>query len=178
MDTARSTFRWVAQPGGYQWRTAQVVGPDQTSEETALWAGETHTGQTQPLRQYRPLVDQTGLFLLFAGTALTQEGILGFVDRFGMLLNATVTVTPPAQVRTPRQRRLWETLAMHSEGLGFWLQEVIKMREAVRVWRLLERGDAAGLARHIRRAGRGKQLSLVYDSHPDLPEGAQPEPPD
>ena len=178
MDPAFSAFRWTVQPGAYRWRTPQVVGPEQRSEERALWAGETHTGQTQPLRQYHPLVDQTGLFLLFAATPLTQEGILGFVDRFGMLLNATVTVTPPAQVRTPRQRRLRETLAVHSEGLEFWLQEVIKMREAVRVWRLLEQGDADGLARHIRRSGRGKQLSLVYDSHPDLAEGAQPEPPD
>lgn len=170
-------FWWAVQPGAYRWRTATVVGPGEDRAETSLWVMGGGSGPGGRPRPYQPLREQTGLFQIFAGTPPTREGVLHFADRFGMLLDASLTVTPPDPIRG-RRAKLKETLAQHREGYEFWRAEVLKMREAVRIWEMLE-GDADGLARHVRlRQAEGGQTQAEYDSHPDLPAGAVPPHPD
>lgn len=175
MDLDRNPFRWAVQPGAYSCRTATVVGKQGRQDyRTFVWV-EGDNLALPPPRRYEPLAEQTGLFLTFAATPPTQEGILHFADRFGMLLDARVTVTPPT---AGRRTKLRETLAQHCEPYELWYSEILKMREAVRVWTMLEQGDHEGLASRIRWTKEGRRSQVEYDSHPELTRGAEPPPPD
>lgn len=94
MDIRFNGFIWHVHPGAYAWGTGAVFGDEDRyggSPPPALSTGYYPAPGAAPLRRYSPLVDQTGLFLLFAETNPTQRGIFDFVNRFGMLLSARVT---------------------------------------------------------------------------------------
>ncbi len=174
-------FSWLVQPGAYCWRPAPAPstaeeGPAKAGDD--LWAGQPDVSPASPARQYHPLREYTGLFQIFATTPPNPEGVRAFADRFGMLLDARPSV---ASVRTKRRkgRRTRVTLAEHSEPFHMWRTEILQMREAVRLWRMLEEADREGLGSHVRcqrRSARG--ASVEYDSHPQLPAGVEPPPPD
>jgi hypothetical protein len=170
-------LRWAVQPEAYQWRRAATARRGEVPSGATLCVSD-FVGPRPPVRRYHPLQEQTGLFLIFAGTPPTEEGILTFANRFGMLLNATVTVTtPPPGGRKKAKRN--ETLAPHEEGYELWRTAILEMRNAVQLWQFLEQGDTESLARHIRwKKGEGKGQQAEYDSHPGLPAGKNPPAPD
>jgi hypothetical protein len=170
-------LRWAVQPEAYQWRPAATARRGESQSGAALCVSD-FVGPRPPVRRYLPLQEQSGLFLIFAETPPTEDGILKFVNRFGMLLNATVTVTtPPPGGRKKAKRN--ETLAPHEEGYELWRTAILEMRNAVQLWQFLEQGDTESLARHIRwRKGEGKSQQAEYDSHPELPAGKHPPAPD
>lgn len=171
MKSNSPSCRWAVQPGAYVWRTATVVGKEGQHTTTFLAVASDNRNLSPP-RRYDPLSEQTGLFLIFAATPTTQEGIRYFADRFGMLLNAKITVTPPT---TGRRTRLREVLSQHCEPYEQWQGEIVRMQEAVRLWNLLEGGDEEELSRHVRwTKAAGKNSRVEFDSHPELPPGVEP----
>lgn len=178
MPITPGPFSWVVQSGAYTWTSPVTAGTGETPRTAALCLSVGDAPPTSPER-YQPLVEQTGLFLVFAATEPTQSGVMGFADRFGMLAHAQLTLTPPDRVRGRRGSRLREALARQDESLEFWQTKILKMREAVRIWEMLERGDLSRLAAHIRWVeGADPWPTAEYDSHPDLRPGERPEPPD
>jgi hypothetical protein len=129
---------------------------------------------------YHPLHDHTGLFRTFGETPPTEEGILGFARRFGLLLDA----------RTGLVRREWRrggrrgetgslALLPHQEPFDLWNEQITRMHAAVKVWAALEEGDEGRLAHHLRwSADAAGPCAVEFDSHPQLPPGASPPPPD
>jgi hypothetical protein len=171
-------FCWYVQPGAYRWEPAPGIR-DEDDEPTppGISVGAWDPGRAGQLRRYAPLRDQTGLFLLFAETPPTPQGILGFASRFGLLYSARTTQRP----RRSRPRRggeeVVEVLAEHYEPHESWASEILTMRLAVDVWRWLEAGDSARLARHLRWHGRpGEPATVEVVSDPDLPDDAPHEP--
>src|ERR1700722_16068247 len=81
MDAIDDTPQW-RYPGGYQWlphrnpATTQPLDRRDRVLSTGLPAG------TYDLVRYKPPVD---LFLTFANTACTEDGMRQFADRFGLL---------------------------------------------------------------------------------------------
>lgn len=88
----------------------------------------------------RPL-ERTGLFQVFAALDPTEDAIVRFADRFGLLRQ--VPGTEPAGMEP------------FAETIESWRVEIAAMADAVEVWRLLRDDDRSSLSKFIRweRAG-------------------------
>jgi hypothetical protein len=120
------------------------------------WSGP---DESVPGRLYAPLRKHTGLFRSFAAAKPDAEGFLEFANKYGNLADYFSAV--------------------------MWHREVIKMREALRVWDYIRKEDWNNLSRHFTwitepyaKATNDENKSLVYDSHPHLPQGKKPPFPD
>lgn len=87
-------------------------------------------------RRYRPLSDETGLFLMFAQLEPTQAGILSFATQYGLLGGR-------AEIRVAGTEQVGELLHV-------WVEEIKAMRGVVGLW------DAV-------RAGRPNAVSTVLE---------------
>jgi len=88
-----------------------------------------------------------GLFQSFATVKPTLEGILAFASNYGNLKDHC--------------------------GLQEWLTEIEAMRQAVSVWKYLNKFDEekVTLRRHFQwKKGYRDEMLVVYDSHPESPE--------
>jgi hypothetical protein len=117
------------------------------------------------LEEYTPLRDERALFIVFSETELTDEGVLGFVNSFGLL------GAPASRNARPE---VWNDPATHERGdaPGEVLQHVRWMREAIRLWKLVQAGDQEGLADSFRWEGTDTVLYLrPEDSPPGIDVG-------
>jgi transposase-like protein len=175
MDAIDDTPQW-RYPGGYQWlphESAITTNPlDQ--RERVLCTGLPTGGYS--LVDYRP---PANLFLIFANTLCTEEGMLLFANQYGLLgltesegaVMVRLKSDPEAAVG-----RLLEWTDGNRRGaldtgelLSAWQRQLQDLREAVALWsaaREAGSGDGASLARCV----QWPRKNLVYyDSHPDLP---------
>src|SRR5262245_45140397 len=89
-------------------------------------------------RPYTPLRSNPALYLELADTPPTLEGILSFANRYGLLgitdsIHNPATVTPAPGVSGGECRQV--------ESFETWKIEMVWLREAVRIWGLIEEGD-------------------------------------
>jgi hypothetical protein len=177
-------FFWYVQPGTYTWGPGPVFADDHKyapdSIPPALGVGFLPVPEVRPLRCYAPLREHTGLFRTFAETEPNEEGAKDFADRFGLLSAAPLN---RESLRKPRISATGKVvviaLAPHAERMELWRGQIVAMRHAVAVWQRLGAGEHAKLARHVswERDAAGLR-SVVFDTHPDLPPGAEPPAPD
>jgi hypothetical protein len=141
MDTALDEFVWSVPVEGFRWVAARA----DSKRERWLTDGQPVSLLRRQERTYRPLKEQTGLFLMFAKMEPTEEGVLKFANRFGSLLGQT---THAKQV-TLRE----DTAAPASswaEPLDLWQRESRDMRAATEVWAAICDNDRAGLERVLK----------------------------
>jgi len=102
------------------------------------------------------------------------------VDRFGLLLSARIATKPPGRTRgRAAGTAVVEVLVPYAERLDLWRNEILSMRHAVAVWQQLEAGESRELCRHVLwERDRAGLKAVLFDTHPDLPPGAAPAPPD
>jgi hypothetical protein len=119
------------------------------------------------MRGYRPLAGTLSLYQALAKVEPTEEGVLAFVRRYGPLGEGVET-----SAETPEDR--YATV----EPLPAWRKTVVWLREWIRLWDMIKRGDRDGLARFIKWRGKEKvfyQASPALHAalgHPEeLPEG-------
>jgi hypothetical protein len=107
-----------------------------------------------PFRRYFPLREESGLFLVFTETPRTEAGALGFANRYGFLgLTATEAMSAEAGHKLPA-----DLDGARGESEVGWMMEVFRMAEAVRLWRLVQAEDLAGLAEVIRWDANGEAV--------------------
>jgi hypothetical protein len=82
-------------------------------------------------RPYSPLTEETGLFRIFADTAQTPEGCLGFASGHGVLGLGTSSLPD---------------LLPGSEGVPAWIREIQRLSYLVALWELARRRDVRALA--------------------------------
>ena len=173
-------FWWQVQEGAYVWSAGPLFDDERHAQDAAptISCGYVPTPDAGPIRRYSPLRDQTGLFRVFAETEPTKDGVLQFVNRFGMLLSAH-THNKPRERRSKGGAVLVEVLAPHGEPLSLWQREIAAMRHAVRAWQWLEGNELAKLSRHVRQQHDEAGLkAVIFDTHPDLPADVNPPLPD
>lgn len=91
---------------------------------------------------YRPLTDHPALFLEFAETPPTREGILDFANRYGALFRfGEVELVEHGDGDEP---------VLLGETLATWRAEIADMRHVWHVWSLHQARDEAGLRRLFR----------------------------
>jgi hypothetical protein len=106
-----------------------------------------------PARWYSPLRDQPALFHTFADTPTTEEGILQFANRFGMLGGrATIRSQGAPPVTEDPSGEPW---GLEAEPLDEWVEQIASMRQAISLWRMASSGDLAGLGELIVWEGPG-----------------------
>jgi hypothetical protein len=158
-------FEWVV--AEYTWvQTRADAGGGATREQWVL--GEVCSGRPFPAaRSYEPLA-VGGLFLNLADTAPTRDAILRFAGRFGTL--GRPALSGPATTMKDRQGR---TVRLTGEPLEFWQLQISALAQASGLWHLLQVGDAAGLAAHVRwQKDAAERDEVYYVSHPGLEDGA------
>jgi hypothetical protein len=144
MLVADDLFEWAVARDGYSWfETSVEVGPGCRKKQWCL--AEIGDGSaTIPTRTYRPFHDSSGLFLTFANTDPTRDGVLGFVGRFGRLARRSPVRAAP--VRDEAGRLVMPT----DECLGEWQSQIGDMAKAARLWHMWRIGDTENFAARIR----------------------------
>jgi hypothetical protein len=89
-----------------------------------------------------PPFRNTALFRDFAATPTTEEAIAAFANRQGSLLGRQA---PLIHLEGPSG----EAVQGHGEELAFWVDEILRMREAIEFWERTQQGDRAWLANFI-----------------------------
>jgi hypothetical protein len=161
-------FEWqVAE--AYTWVPTRVdAGGGATREQWVL--GEVCSGRPFPAaRSYHPLLEFSGLFLVFGDTEPTLDGIRQFAARFGPLLRPGQC--GPATTAKDQQGRTVRLLT--GEPLELWQLQISALAHACGLWHALQLGDADGLAAHVlRRKDAAGRDEVYYASHPGLEDGA------
>ncbi len=184
MASELSEFLWRVPEQGYRWVTAALLDekghmPPDAKPERVLTDG-LPLGASYMLRQYDPLAEYPTLFRKFAATPATESGILEFANRYGCLGEQRFT----GQTLTEEPNHL---LGIAGEPFELWRLQIGYIARAIQLWDLIRIGDWRGLARYIRwKVGEEKNevgelvpiKRVTYTSHPDLPPGKGPRPPD
>jgi hypothetical protein len=179
------SFLWSVPESGYQWVQARAfvneggappnqLRPDSRANAALGWAltDGLAIGQRYVVRQYSPLKMFTGLYRTFAELPFEDRGaLLAFANEYGDLgIRRPLSLT--GRDEPPHFRGVRGDL--HED----WVREIDAMRRAVAIWDMVDRRDAAGVARFVRweeaeyaEDGRTetKAAGWFYDSHPDLP---------
>jgi len=98
-------------------------------------------------RDYRPLEQRTGLFREFAELEPTENAVVAFANRFGML---GIGEGRPEETESGAVR-------IQVETLGVWKQEIESFKRAVRLWDVVRSGDQNKLA-EVKSAWRPEEL--------------------
>jgi len=126
-----------------------------------------HDPMSANRRVYMPLRYETGLFMIFAATPPTLEGIVAFANQFGHL-GKGAEVEFPATIATKAAEAVAEgirggltieeafdrfpnAVLTYGEPLGTWKRQIREMADVVSLWQLVQRQDVPGLAQRIRR---------------------------
>jgi hypothetical protein len=159
---AKSGYTWVA--------THPAFGSDQRPA-SFLTDGRPIGAAGLRSMEYQPLAAFPGLFRVFADTEPSQAGIKAFADRFGPLGGNIERQIPLSDQPNAKGVPLGT-----GEPLGAWNEEILMMRFAIDIWEAARNGDVGRLERVIfwREDGSGVQIL----SHPELPDGQLPDPPD
>ncbi len=156
-------FLWDVRQSGYRW-AEMTPAPDRMGDweqyEPELFLMD--AGGETVIRRYDPLQEHSGLFREFADTSPTQEGILGFANKFGRLGG-----------HAEEGILLWITDQESPDGgrgerLSTWAGQVQVMHETINLWDLAKAGDTDGLSRVIEWEGRDVVRRRLPHS-PELP---------
>jgi hypothetical protein len=116
-------FTWWVQAGGYRWQELD------SSEGQKILV----RNQADEVREYKPLQENTGLFMSFAKLDPTEDAILSFANQYGSLYEDMACYGRPGQ-----------------EHFMAWRAEIWDLSSAVELWLLVRRGDIAKLADRIK----------------------------
>jgi hypothetical protein len=143
-------FRWPVFVDGYQWIMARDVHRDQPDPAPMLAPADlSRDPELLPAHWYAPLTERPALFRTFADTVLTEQGILQFASRHGMLHPPGVQDETDYPIPPGRSSSL-DGERISAEPFTEWMVSVLVMREAIALWDMLAAGDRAGLAEVIR----------------------------
>jgi hypothetical protein len=108
--------------------------------------------RTADRRVYMPLRSEPSLFLTFAKTEPTEEGIIAFADRFGFLAlpcRGLLTADSREVERAERGFRHGHLCFCEGWPLDWWVEDISAMRRAVELWEAVRRGDAGDVSRRL-----------------------------
>jgi hypothetical protein len=161
---------WHVAQGGYRWIESHAWNEPAEAKHLFLTDGRPTGAAGLGVRQYQPLTASSGLFRTFAETEPTLEGIKSFADRYGLL-------GPDLLVRIP----LYDHAGGKGVPLGLgealrdWTNEILVMRDTIRLWESARRADVEALSRMIKWQDDGR--AVAYESHPGLSLDRLPESP-
>jgi len=127
-------FRWPVSETGYKIMSGQPGGimnwqPDATKSESFVTHG-VPIGEARRSRFYHPLVTHPDLFLKFAASKPTEEGVLTFANHYGLLKGDEVFATDQLN------------FGIHGDRLDDWKNEMKRMHETVALWEMQKVGRA------------------------------------
>ena len=135
------------------------------------------------LRGYRPLTDETGLFLTFAALDPTTEAILAFANEYGPLGGEATYNVHPITGDVAEMTLLYPGAdppigrnLLASELLPVWMSEIVWMQHLVGLWQMALKKDRKGLAAFI--SWEGSAIHHRCPVRPPLWSGAEPIPDD
>jgi hypothetical protein len=154
-----SNFRWRIPKAGFEWSNT-AAGPGETTARYLVYARPPDLPATSPVavREYEPMAE-SGLFLQFAETEPTEEGILGFANLSGSLGGRI-----SAKVSYPVPGELGAFGLGPGELLVNWKREILGMRHAVELWSMQKSANTEGLSRFIYWMGPKKRGTRKYPS--------------
>jgi hypothetical protein len=153
-------FEWYVPKGGFQWVDGKALDSRQGKRQFFLTNRITSGIPMQ--RPYKPLEDETGLFRQFVDTPSTQEGILQFANKYGLLggeasvfveILLSKTKVPVVEFLSlvegegEQERRVGSVTV--GERLEVWQKAIIDMKRAVEVFDAIQRRDTQYLAQFI-----------------------------
>ena len=135
-------FAFYAQVPEAGFEIIQYRDPDSASETQWIVSKDGHVEEGSadvPVQRYRPLEDHTALFRTFAETIATEQGILEFANKYG-LLNAR-HIPPP----NFGEAGVTHAGLVSGEPLEIWSTEIEAMRKSVVLWDAVRSRDEAKL---------------------------------
>jgi hypothetical protein len=105
-------------------------------------------------RVYRPLSDETALFVSFSSLSPTEEAILAFARQYGLLTRGLIPVRSPAvQPKGPegdaRAKAKGDEDSIHGELIQTWKSHIEEMKFAVMFWEALRTNDEQVIRRYL-----------------------------
>ena len=128
---------WSHAVDGYEWVSAiPAFEPD--SETSRFITEPSRPGQRRDIEEYPVLHTETGLFRNFVETEPTEEGILKFANRYGLL--GGVKERPGEKPTSIRKHILphGENVMTEGESFADWADSIHAMRNAVTLWALIK----------------------------------------
>jgi endogenous inhibitor of DNA gyrase (YacG/DUF329 family) len=157
-------FRWRVTASGYRWEDMRVVPWDDSDGEikpTRVLTDGIAVGQPYERIEYSPLT-VGDLFLDFAATPATEDGILAFANKRGLLGESVSVVWPKGPVGKDLHLGFAETRE-------FWMRSIPDMHRAVNLWRMVNTLDTAGLAQLLKWVEKGGRARWGYwEDHPGV----------
>ncbi len=117
---------WDVPEQGFRWVEGFAFG--RTVSDNLERFLVTKTKATQDWRRYWPLADSPALFRAFAATETTEAAILAFAEKYGWLGIAQDIEIPSDE----------ETDFAKGESLSVWTDEILGMRQLLKVWDALQ----------------------------------------
>ena len=134
-------FYWTVSTEGHEWVEGFPALSDNPRDESEKTKKLDYLTDRQPIgtrsrsiRPYKPLVEYTGLFRIFAATMPSYETIREFADRFGLLGGDSATEAFTLEV-TGKQPIL------PGERPAPWFQQMHSMKRLIELWDLVRHED-------------------------------------
>jgi hypothetical protein len=146
--------RWGVLEGGYRWVKTQPWLPfSETAREDIYLVPAPAIGWA---RVYSPMgKEYSAVFLAFAETEPTEEGILGFANRYGALrLDEQVILSAEEYPKLPGLTESSGDVEMYwalgwGEKLSLWQDQITAMRRAITLWQAVNSGKVSELRRYV-----------------------------
>ena len=142
------SFNWPVHSYGYVWIDAALNGDSEDGNKTdrfrVLSTGKEQTSENWKVDHYDPFLKFPALFRTFADTEPTEQGILEFANRYG-LLGGDVTIQTPSvsPIDGPFEP------VYQFEHFSVWEWEIRWMQHAVSMWDSVREGDSKYLSEFI-----------------------------
>lgn len=134
--------------------------------DDTIWIVSVLPTHKDVLESYRPLTERPTLYRKFADLEADTE-ILDFANAFGLLFKSTHLNGPSDIVKHKCKKNTGTFLA---ETISLWKKEIVKMREAVRLWDLVKVKDGSSSSAKLKQLivwKRGDAQDVWY-----IPEGS------
>ena len=153
------SFWWPVYEGAYYWQQGATLknrkyrDPSRSKELEGDWwlvAGMAY----RSVKHYAPLNTHTALFKEFAETEPTQEGVMAFAAKYGLLTEGEEIAPKEAPSPPPYY--------LKGEPLMRWSSEIAMMRFLLNVWELAKNADVEGITDFLQR--EGVHLGITSDT--------------
>jgi hypothetical protein len=135
-------FRWPVLADGHRWIKGKKGGGPKPRRDILAITPVAGAGAGHQTKWYAPLRETPALFRTFADIVATEEGILNFANRFGMLGGAADS----AKDRNgPANASDFDHVVLGQEPLTEWLERIFSMRQAIALRQMATSRDVAGL---------------------------------
>jgi hypothetical protein len=138
-------FSWLVPERGYELEERVLAAPgnvyqdaNEIEQEKELVITD-YRAQGSNFKVFRPLHDYPALFRTFAATPTTQEGVLSFANRYGMLGIPRILAGPAGLM----------SLGSNFESLRDWVKHIQEIKQAVNVWDMVSIADIKKLQTHV-----------------------------